>query len=313
MEKKKVCIIIPVRGEAENLTECLNSILDLDFESYEIIMVDDGLNSEALKILENFKDKVKILKSNFSGPSYARNLGVRHTEAEYVAFTDSDCIMDKYWLKELLRGLEKYPEAVACGGRQELPASATDFEKRVFLFMKRVGFITDYIRRTKEFRILEVDHNASCNVIYKREVFLKEGGFLEGLWPGEDVEFDYRLKKKGYRLVFNPQAVVYHHRPESLGSFLKMMYRYGKAQGFLVRRYGVFRKIQVLPFLGIILFFILILVIFLNSSWAKFFLIGLSLVFFYFLAIIKSVGIWGVLFWSLGFYRALWGRLPFQN
>lgn len=61
--------------------------------------------------------------------------------------------------------------------------------------------------------------------MYKRDTFLECGGFLDELWPGEDVELDYRLKKKGYHLICNPGAVVYHYRPKKLAVFLAMMYR----------------------------------------------------------------------------------------
>ncbi len=174
---------------------------------------------------------------------------VKSTDVEFLAFTDSDCIVDKNWLTELLKGFREYPEAVSCGGAQKLPEDATNFEKKVFLFMKKAGFFSEYARQAKDANITEVNHNASCCVMYKREVFLKEGGFLEGLWPGEDVELDYRLREKGYKLLFNPRAVIYHYRSKSLKSFLKMMDRYGRAQGYLVRKYGIFRKIQLVPFL----------------------------------------------------------------
>ncbi|MBU1122028.1 MAG: glycosyltransferase, partial [Candidatus Omnitrophica bacterium] len=251
----KICVIIPVKGEGLKIAECLNSIFELDYSVFEIIVVDDGLQDNGLAAINSFNDQIKILKSDSRGPSYARNLAARQTDARFVAFTDGDCIVDKSWLKELMRGFSKFPDAVACGGRQLLPQDAEEFEKKVYLFMKKVGFITDYMNK-REDDIIEVNHNPSCNVIYKKDVFLREGGFLEGLWPGEDVELDYRLRRKGYKMLFNPRAIVYHYKPKNMADFSRMMYRYGEAQGMLVRKYGLFRKIHFIPAFSILFFIV---------------------------------------------------------
>lgn len=294
--KEKVVIIIPVRGCPANLKKCFSSLWELDYPDYEVIVVDDGLSREGLSVLDEFKDKIKVLQSGGYGPSFSRNLAARNTSARFLAFTDSDCIVEKNWLKELMKGFERYPDAVACGGRQRLPADAEKFERKVFLFMKRTGFITDYMRRVKEDDLIEVNHNPSCNVIYKRDIFLQEGGFLEGLWPGEDVELDYRLKKKGYKVIFNPAAIVYHYKQKNLKSFSEMMYRYGKAQGFLVKKHGVFRKIQMVPFglaAGILC---VIFSGFLSISILKYVLIA-SIIAAWFLRIAVA----GIVYWNIGF------------
>lgn len=307
MEYSKIAVIIPSRYKPLHLEKCIKSFLNLDYPNFEVIIADDGLDSEPKNILRKYEDRIKNLNSYSKGPSFARNLAVKNTDAEFIAFTDSDCIVDKNWLKELLKGLKEYPDVLSCGGIQKLPQDAAKFEEKVFLFMKKVGFISGYMQRIKSDEIRQVNHNPSCNVMYKRDVFLKEGGFLEGLWPGEDVEFDFRLKKKGYKLVFNPRALVYHYRPKNLKAFLKMMHRYGWAQGFLVRRYGIFRKIQALPFLGtsvVVLFFI--------TLFSKFFIFppvffGTGLLFlllyFNFDLSLFILALLGVVYWNIGFFK----------
>ncbi|MEW6008116.1 MAG: glycosyltransferase [Candidatus Omnitrophota bacterium] len=306
MEGAKVSVIVPAKGLADYLEKCITSLIDLDYPNFEIIVVDDGLSIRAKNILTNYGAKIRILDSGLKGPSYCRNMAVKESDAEYIAFTDSDCILDKFWLKELIRGFQLYPDAVGVGGTQGLPKDASKFEERVFLFMKKSGFITDYMRKTKSNIIKEVKHNASCNVMYKREIFLKEQGFLEGLWPGEDVELDYRLRKKGYKLFFNPKALIFHHRPKDLNSFLKMMYRYGWAQGFLVRRYGFFRSIQILPFLSLLIIGLMAFSIISNFFVAL--ILALTLLLFcYFKAniFLLTLALLAFAFWNLGFLKGL--------
>ncbi|UCC95886.1 MAG: glycosyltransferase, partial [Candidatus Omnitrophota bacterium] len=259
------------------------------------------------------RERIKVLKSDRRGPSYARNLAARSTRAELLAFTDSDCIVARDWLSQLLKGFKEYPDAVSCGGAQEIPQDATNFERRVFSFLKKTGFIAEYMRKVTSASILrEVNHNPSCNVMYKRDAFLKEGGFLEGLWPGEDVEFDYRLKKQGYTLVFNPQAIVYHYRPQDTKSFCTMMRRYGASCGFLTRRYGFFRKLQFFPlgiaailiflFFSIAFDFLPIFFVFLGAF------IVISLLYVRFRLSLFALGILGITSWNVGFLRGIFAK-----
>jgi len=305
--QEKIAVIVPAKASPREIDKCIGSLLNLGYPDLEVILVDDGLEKDALHLLGNFKDKIKVIKSDSRGPSAARNLAAKNTAAEYIAFTDSDCIVDRDWLKELIHGFRDYPQAVSCGGVQGLPQDATNFEKKVFLFMQKSGFISDYVRMTKNIRIREVNHNPSCNVMYKKEVYLKEGGFLEGLWPGEDVEFDYRLKKKGYKLFLNPKAVVYHYKPKNWKSFLRMMYRYGFTQGFLVKRYGIFRKIHLVPVLSMLCLVLLTPLLFSNKIFVFCFIVGaiLSIWFYFFDFLSFLIFLSGISFWHLGFIAGL--------
>jgi len=307
----KISVIIPAKGEWPHLEACMRSILNSSYLNFDIIVVNDGLSNKAIISLEIYINKIRILTSGGRGPSYARNLAVKNTDAEFIAFTDSDCIVDKDWLISLLDGFKKNPNSVSCGGKQELPKDAGDFEKKVFLFMKKSGFLIDYMRMTKNSETIEVNHNASCNVMYKKTAFLKEDGFLESLWPGEDVELDYRLSKKEYKMVFNPKAIVYHYRPKDLKSFSKMMYRYGWAQGFLVKKYGIFRKIQFLPIFSTILSLSLLILIFLqNMLFALYILLSVILITLCYFRLnlnILSLSFLAFIFWNSGFMGYLSG------
>ncbi len=307
MNIPKISIIIATKNAQRTIRKCLDSIFSLDYSKYEVIVVSDGSKDNTNNILKAYINRIKFITTEGIGPSAVRNLAARQADAEYIAFTDSDCIVDKNWLTELLKGFKEYPVAVACGGVQKLPFDSTSFEKRVFLFMKKTGFITEYMRKTKGANLIEVNHNASCNVMYKRDIFLKEEGFLEGLWPGEDVELDFRLKKKDYKVVFNPKAIIYHYQSKDLKSFLRMMYRYGWAQGFLVRKYSIFRKVQTIPISIIILLFLFLSLLFLNKTLAFCFIFAVTFLAVVYLSDFYSLGLFlsGGIFWYFGFIIGL--------
>lgn len=317
--QEKVCVIVPAKGSADKIDKCVESILNTGCQHPDIIIVDDGIDTSALGKLGRFTNKIMVLKNDSCGPSHARNMAAQNTDAEFIAFTDSDCVVDGNWLNELMMGFRKFPEIAACGGAQRIPEDASPFEKSVFLFMKKCGFICDYTRAERDSIIREVNHNPSCNVMYRREIFLREKGFLEELWPGEDVEFDYRLKKKGYKLVFNPKAIIYHYRPKSMKGFWRMMYRYGFAQGFLVKKYGIFRKIHYMPILLIIVTALLFFGIFLGINFYRLSLSALAagfLLAFIYLGCTLNVFALFLLTaaaWHLGFFYGILGGARKSN
>ena len=108
-----------------------------------------------------------------------------------------------------------------------------------------MGFAGDYVKTAST--VQETEHNPTCNVMYRKSVLEQVGAFDEAIWPGEDVELDLKIKRAGYRLIFNPKAVVSHYRSKDYRSFARMMMRYGNAQSYLVKRYGLFRTIHYVP------------------------------------------------------------------
>lgn len=305
MNKPSVSIIIPVRNSQNSIEKCIDSVLNIDYPNFELIVIDDGSTDNTAQILNKYRKNITIITNpSCLGPAKSRNLVSRQAKGEYLAFTDADCIVDKNWLKELISGFSGQG-VVSVGGSQGVPKDESGFGRSVSKFMKKAGFISDYMHSGKS-EIVQVSHNPSCNAIYRKDIFLKEGGFLEGLWPGEDVELDYRLRKKGYKIFFNPRAIVYHYRPQDLKSFLKMMYRYGWAQGYLVKKHGIFRRIHYVPFLSII-FFIAIIYSAVFKLLEIFILVVflLLLYFFSFNISLLVLGLMGFSCWETGFWKGL--------
>jgi len=263
MSGKFISIIIPAYNSIRTMKKCVESILALNYPAaeYEAIIVDDGSTDGTPAVLEKYKDNLnlKIIRLPNGGPSKARNIAIKQARGEFVAFTDSDCILDREWLNNLMKGFDTEGRVMGVGGDQLSPVDETEFGTQLNDFLKLIGFISDYVKEysgVKPAVMRETEHNPTCNVIYRKEIFEKAGFFSEDLWPGEDVELDYKIRKLGYTLIFNPAAIVFHYRPSGIKGFSKMMFRYGKVQAILAKRYGFFRKIHYVPFL--LLFFIML-------------------------------------------------------
>lgn len=247
-----ISIIIPVKNEERTIEKCVRSLQALTYPNYEIIVVNDGSTDRTGELLRNFP-AVTVITTEGVGPAAARNLAIDRAAGDYLAFTDGDCIIHPKWLNELLDHFTG-DTVMGVGGNQLCPEDETPFAKDVHDFMKLISFSSDYLKTSTT--VMEVKHNPTCNMMYRRKAFTMQEGFKKDLWPCEDLEFDYRLIKAGYTLIFNPGAIVYHYRPRTLRGFWRMHFRYGRAHVKLVQKHGFFQKIHFIP---PILFFLLCL------------------------------------------------------
>ena len=93
----KVSIIVPVYNSSDVLCECVNSLINQDYENIEIILVDDGSTDNSGEICDSFQEKdkrVKVIHKKNEGQSAARNLGIQESSGDYVMFIDSDDWLD---------------------------------------------------------------------------------------------------------------------------------------------------------------------------------------------------------------------------
>ena len=107
MLNPKISIILPNYNSKEYLSETLNSIIEQTYINWEVILVDDKSNQETLKIVKNYQNhkkfKIILLQRNM-GTAFCRNLAIRNSDSEYLAFIDSD---DK-WKKDKLEKQIKF-------------------------------------------------------------------------------------------------------------------------------------------------------------------------------------------------------------
>jgi cellulose synthase/poly-beta-1,6-N-acetylglucosamine synthase-like glycosyltransferase len=208
-----ISVIVPVRNAARTIGACLDGLeaQSVSRDRYEVIVVDDGSTDDT-------RDKVKgysviLLTQAHQGPAAARNRGVGAARGEIVLFTDADCVPDREWIEEMVRPFTD-PEVVGVKG-----AYLTRQEEVVARFVQR-----EYEERYERMaRRRFIDFIDTYSAGYRREVFLAQGGFDAG-YPNasvEDQELSFRLAERGYKMVFNPRAAVYHQHPGGVTAYFK--------------------------------------------------------------------------------------------
>ena len=112
-------IIVPVYNVREYLEACLDSILHQTYRNLEIIIVDDGSRDGSSEICDRYAHKdsrITVIHQSNQGLSGARNTGLDHIHGEWVAFVDSDDVMDLRMYETMLWYVDKYSsDMVVCG------------------------------------------------------------------------------------------------------------------------------------------------------------------------------------------------------
>ena len=224
MVNKKVSIIIPTKNNGDILEKCLASIKNLDYpkDKYEVIIVDGHSTDDTVEIAKKYGCKIAYEDVGTRGG--ACNIGVKNAKGEFIAFTDGDCVVPKDWLRNLIKHFND-KNIASVGGPNITPEDDTEFAKCVGVvlsFLSKPG--SRYGLYANE--VIETFHNSGCNVAYRRSAIEEAGGFNEKLITCEDEDLDYRIIEKGYKILYTPDAKVYHYRRPTWKSFYKQAYKY---------------------------------------------------------------------------------------
>lgn len=111
-ETPKVSVVIATYNRANFLAETIDSVLQQRFQDYELILVDDGSTDQTRTLAESYGSRIRYLYHENRGPSAARNLGVRHARAPWIAFQDSDDLTEPNHLETLCAYATEHP---GCG------------------------------------------------------------------------------------------------------------------------------------------------------------------------------------------------------
>lgn len=190
-------VVIPTCNRSELLIKCLDRLLSgaqtLDRTHYEVIVSDDGNNKQTQEIILEKYPEVYWIAGPRKGPAANRNNGASHARGEWLIFTDDDCIPEPNWLKSYAQGILNHPDISV-------------FEGRTF---------ADRARKTLGETCPENETGGylwSCNFAVRKGLFDALGGFDERFpfAAMEDVDFRYRLVKRGENIVFLLDAAVCH-------------------------------------------------------------------------------------------------------
>ena len=217
-----VSIVITVRNEARHIGRLLESLLAQE-PPVEVVLVDAGSRDGTYEVAKGFASHhpelpVRVVRKRGSR-GVGRNEGVHGATGEWVAFIDGDCFADSQWLKHLRAGLAA--NAVVAGRTVVVGTHRYGRLERVELMQK--GFDVTF---------------PSCNLAYRRELFLRLGGFDPRFITAEDIDLNMRAVQAGATILYTPDAIVYHQMRTTFLRFLIQAFWNGYGRKQLTEKHG---------------------------------------------------------------------------
>jgi GT2 family glycosyltransferase len=217
-----VTIVVPTFNRCESLLDTLSSIKELEIPdgvNCDVIIVDNDSSDDTPAVVQRAgRDSpinIRYLREIRKGSSYARNAGVYLASGELICFADDDVHVEKTWLGALLRAFQQH--GAACVGGKVIPNWLGPRPRWLKDHFLNVLAMLDYGDRPQELG-REGDNRMlyAANLAIRRSVFIEIGGFdtalgRRGLFGGgEDREIQERLIRRGYKVVYDPTAIVRH-------------------------------------------------------------------------------------------------------
>ena len=210
-----ISVCVNTKDRPGKLASCLDSIFANRFKtikkvSFEVVVVDQ---SNRPTIAPRFKKRIVYVHITGKGTGLAKNIVIENASGKFVLFTDDDCMVDIYWIENVILSFNKYPDIFGVFGkvapfRPELhpnefcPCTFENKKVKIIrspcLHYKHIGF--------------------GNNMSFRFDTLKKLGGFKSWLGPGsigsnaEDAELALRALRNGYKLLYNPKVLVYHDR-----------------------------------------------------------------------------------------------------
>ncbi len=243
-------IIVPAYSRPGEVRGLLDSLLELDYEDFDIIIADNSPDESLKQVVQPYSDKLPLtyLYERGLGAGAARNLGAGHARGDFVVFIDSDCTVPPHYLKTVDEQLGK-SGADAYGGPDRAADDFTNRQKAISYAMTSL-FTTGGIRGGK--------HHAgqyqprSFNMGVRRDVFNRTGGF-RNLKVSEDIDLSIRLRELGCSIVLIGEAYVYHKRRSTFGKFFRQVSAFGRGRWILRRLHpGAVKPVHLLPSLVVL-------------------------------------------------------------
>jgi mycofactocin system glycosyltransferase len=216
MARTEIDVVVPVRDRLRRLDTCLGALVGL-----AVTVVDDGsVDGLAVAAVAAEHGARVVRREHSGGPAAARNTGLAATRRPFVAFVDSDCVIEP---TELLTVAGHLADPCVVGAAPRIatdPALDLGPDEALVQPRSRVSYVP------------------TTALVLRRGAVQEVGGFDESMRYGEDVDLVWRLVAAGGSVRYDPSVVARHDEPASFTERLARRYHYGSSIGPLSRRHG---------------------------------------------------------------------------
>lgn len=226
MDNIKTTVLICTYKRKELLDNCLFHLIKSSSQKPDEIVVVDGEEGGIKDLIDKWQKvypNIKYIPIKNINLAHSRNIGLKYCRGDIICFTDDDCVVEKDWLKKIIKLHKEHPEAGGIGGKVlSLKDRLIDKVANlcVFPFPEKSGYLRTI---------------CGANASYKKEAMARVGKFDENLVRGEDVDFNWRIIKAGYKIYYCNDLIVYHRHRDRWRDLFYQLFMYGRNY-YLVRK-----------------------------------------------------------------------------
>lgn len=228
-----VSLILPAFNEEKLIDQTLESLMNLDYPAFEVIVVDDGSSDEtytrATRWQKRHSARLKVIRQTNLGKAAALNSGIHAAKGEIVFCMDADSTLERQAVRRAVRHFAD-PSVGAVAGHVQVRNRRGFWTSLQFLeYMEGLNLVR---RFQGFFRIVNIIPGP-CGAF--RKSLLKEIGLYTSDTFAEDCDITLRILERGWKVVYEPRAVAQTEAPDKLLPLLRQRYRWTR---------GVFQAIK---------------------------------------------------------------------
>ena len=232
-EQPLISVVVCAYNAEATMDGCLASFLKVPYPFFEVIIVNDG-STDATGALadgyvKKYPDIFRVIHQSNKGLSFARNAGMYAARGSIVAYTDSDCYIDRHWLHFVALAFQDGRFA-AVGGPNLAPLE----DNRTAACVAVSPGAPTHVLLTDEI----AEHIPGCNMAFRKEALLSIQGFdATYRAAGDDVDVCWRLQNSGHAVGFSAAMTVWHHRRNTVKAYLRQQMGYGRSEALLAPKH----------------------------------------------------------------------------
>ena len=207
MSSPKVSIIIVNYNGKELLQKCLDSLLKVNYDNFEIILVDNNSTDGSVEfITKNYPSLIIIKLDSNKGFAEPNNVAAKISKGKYLLFLNNDTVVTPNFISEMVKVMETDKKIAICQSLLLKPDGSVDSSGD---FIDHLGVV--YNSKTEIDEIREVSSARGASMLVRSDIFEKLDGFDQKFFiTFEDVDLCWRSWILGYRVLIIPTSIVYH-------------------------------------------------------------------------------------------------------
>jgi hypothetical protein len=242
-------IVISNFNGKDMLRECLNSLMNLNYPRFEVVVVDAGSTDGAPEMVQADFPSVRLVRREKIGIGEALNVGLSQSRGEVIVFDlNNDDAVSPDWLDHLVDALISSPDiGVVCGKRYLADTDKLDSAGSKIVLGVTLGRGHGKPDSGRYDSSVEVDY--APVLATRRDVLERVGPLDESYYIyGEDVDFSLRARKAGYKVVYVPEAIFRHMHSATIGEWTPARLRYLTRSRIrlIVKHYPLYQKLPLL-------------------------------------------------------------------